>query len=50
MVKIKETYVSPTTETLVVRFEGALLDASPWGAANEPGPGFGEDPSHTFNY
>lgn len=28
MNKIKETYLSPTTETLVVRFEGSLLTLS----------------------
>ena len=28
MIKQKEVYTSPLTEVLVVRFEGALLDAS----------------------
>ena len=28
MKKLKLTYLSPTTETLVVRFEGAILEGS----------------------
>lgn len=38
MVKIKETYVSPTTEALEMAYEASLMIASPNG-------GFGEDPS-----
>lgn len=37
MTKNKETYVSPTTESLVVRFEGNILTTSRTGES-----GFGE--------
>lgn len=37
MIKEKEVYTSPTTEVLVVRFEGALMGASELGDS-----GFGE--------
>jgi hypothetical protein len=49
MTKEKLTYVSPETETLVVRFEGVIC-ASPWGSANQPGQGLGESGEYTYGY
>ena len=37
MIKNKEQYCSPTTNILVVRIEGRILDGSPWGDPNQAG-------------
>ena len=49
MNKQKQTYLSPETETLVVRFEGVVC-TSPWGDANQPGQSLGEDDGYTYDY
>ena len=41
MNKQKQTYLSPETETLVVRFEGAVLQAS--NRTNSANSGYDED-------
>ena len=47
MKKQKQTYLSPETETLVVRFEVNIMS---YGEKNEAGAGFGESGEYTYNY
>lgn len=49
MTKEKLTYVSPETETLVVRFEG-MVCTSPFGGANQAGQGLGENNDYIYGY
>ena len=53
MNKIKTTYERPTTDILVIRFEGALLQASLYGAKGAAGGtmdtnDYGEDDGDLF--
>ena len=48
MNKEKLTYLSPETETLVVRFEGVICQSNIYGNPGEPGGGFGDGGSHNL--
>ena len=49
MNKQKQTYLSPTTETLVVRFEGVICQSDPnYGDPGAAGGDLGFDPEVVF--
>ena len=56
MNKQKQTYLSPETETLVVRFEGVICTSNPvqamfyanWGADNAAGADYVEDKGYNL--
>ena len=48
MTKLKQTYLSPETDLLVVRFEGAILQAS-YGAKGAAGQRMVDDDDYTYS-
>ena len=49
MTKLKQTYLSPETDLLVVRFEENIMSPN-YGGKNQPGSGLGEDPNYSYDY
>ena len=50
MNKQKQNYLSPETETLVVRFEGVICESNIYGALNAAGLSFTDSNSNIVDY